>query len=69
MVTGTILYAHLSYQRVTGFEGHRLVREHHSSAQRPYPPTMMYSISSPLWWCTREDTTLNISITTYPVIE
>ena len=68
MVTGTRWYEHIIYSWVIGCGGTILVGEHHSGAQRSSSPTLTDSSSSPLWWCTRAPTTLNISITTYPAI-
>ena len=68
MLTGTRWYACISFSLVTGYGGPILVREHHSGAQRSYLPALMGIISSPLWWCTKESTTLKIYIKSYPGI-
>ena len=68
MVNGTMCYAPISSSRVTWCVEPRLMRDHHSGAQSLSSPALIDIVSSPLWWCTKAWTAINIYITTYPVI-
>ena len=68
MKSGVIWFIPMIFSQVTGCRGPIMVKYHHYGAQHSYSFIMVDSFSSPQFWCTRPSTTVNISITKYPVL-